>query len=228
VLTGQVGQAAHPPAVGQDKTRSVETLRIYLLSSLQVENIFTKHSIIERRMISTMNYVSSKKRRLIIIGIIIMSISVLLCISSRVVKAFSERSDYLEIIYRTETDLLQRTEVSRYYHDMSLRHNSELIDMLHNMTPSEIAEAVYIIDLWMPNMRSLLNGEGDTAIITEEQVDRMTNYLLFIASRGSPSLRNDITMEMERLQLQDFIGMTMTQAWVRLHAIWGYAIEYRQ
>jgi hypothetical protein len=45
--------------------------------------------------------------------------------------------------------------------------------------------------------------------------------LLLVADRGSPSLHDDIIQEMDRLHLSDFIGMTMQQAWVHLHEVWG-------
>jgi hypothetical protein len=104
---------------------------------------------------------------------------------------------------------------------MSWRHNDEIMDIMFHMTPAELMQAFTAADMWMPNMRALLDGEGDTVVITAEQVNGLSNMLLLVAGRGSPALHDDIIQEMDRLHLPDFIGMTMNQAWVHLHSVWG-------
>jgi len=133
------------------------------------------------------------------------------------------RMDYESIIDWAEADLLNSTEVTRYYRDLRSTHNEELMDISKHMTPMELAQAVNLIDMWMPNLRALKNGEADKAVITKVQVDALIENFLFVADRASPMLYSDIMMEMDRLQLRDFIGMTMTEAWIHLHVVWGIA-----
>jgi hypothetical protein len=163
----------------------------------------------------------NKNLRTVLVVLLIILGSFGLCASGVFVKAVNDRSDYGEIIDRTEIVLLQKTEVTRYYHDMSWRHNDEIMDIMFHMTPAELMQAFTAADTWMPNMRALLDGEGDTVVITAEQVNGLSNMLLLVAGRGSPALHDDIIQEMDRLHLSDFIGMTMTQAWVHLHEVWG-------
>jgi hypothetical protein len=70
-------------------------------------------------------------------------------------------------------------------------------------------------------MRALKNGEGDSSWITKVQVDGLSDRLQYFADHGSPELRSDILNEMSRLNLPEFVGMTMAEAWIHLHAIWG-------
>ncbi len=163
----------------------------------------------------------NKKRRTVFSVLLIILASIGLCATGVIAKAVNDRSDYWEIFYWMDSDMLQRTEVSRYYRDMGWRHNEELYEISGQMTIAELATFASVTDLWMPNFRALKNGNGDKTIITADQINGFTEMLQFFASRGSPSLRDDINGEMERLRLPDFIGMTMTQAWVHVHAVWG-------
>jgi hypothetical protein len=141
--------------------------------------------------------------------------------SRTIAQAVEDRSDYPKILDWVEYYLLPSTEVTRYYRDMLWRHTNELTDIYSDPVSVEIAKTMWAIDSWMPNSRALKNGEGDTAVITKEQVDEMTERLMFISDRASPALKSDIQTEMDRLNLTDFVGLTMTEAWVHLHAIWG-------
>jgi hypothetical protein len=140
-----------------------------------------------------------------------------------VVDTMIARRDYPSIADWVESDLLNSTEVIRYYRDLRNKHNEELMDISEHMTPMEFDQVVILIDMWMPNLRALKNGEADKAVITKEQVDDLLENFLLVANRASPSLHDDIMKELDRLQLQDFIGMTMAEAWIHLHVVWGVA-----
>jgi hypothetical protein len=162
-----------------------------------------------------------QRKRIILLSSIVSLAVVFLGIGGVAAKAVMDRSDYPFILDWADRQLLQRTEVGRYYRDMALRHSSEMINITKHMTISRIAQMVHVFDLWMPNFGSVEHGYAETTVISKEQVDALTESLLYYANNGSPSLQSDITTEMKRLNLPDFIGMTMSEAWVHLHKRWG-------
>jgi hypothetical protein len=169
----------------------------------------------------TQTNISSRKRggKLILLLTVLASVGV--CASSGIAKQLIDRSDYGEIIFRMDTDMLQRTEVTQYYHDMMWRHTGDFYSAFVQLSQSEIIQFYTTIDLWMPNFRALLNGKGGSTVITSPQVEALTLILERLAANGSPAFRDDINRELERLHLPDFTGMTMQQAWVHLHEVWG-------
>jgi hypothetical protein len=58
-----------------------------------------------------------------------------------------------------------------------------------------------------------VNGEGDTAVITSDQVTVVDGFLTYLSSLASPQLVETIAVERNRLPpLPDFVGLTMDEA----------------
>ena len=66
----------------------------------------------------------------------------------------------------------------------------------------------------------MLNGEGDTIQITDEQVESLKAELDWFASVGNSALREDIQKEQQRLPLDAFVGMTMSEALDFINSTW--------
>jgi hypothetical protein len=134
-----------------------------------------------------------------------------------------DRSDYYTILLWLDEDLLQRSDVGRHYRNLFWINSDSVREVTEGFSPAELAESFRVLDLWMPNLRKLRNGEGGSARITAEQMDAVIAILNLYAERGDIYLRADIRREMERLHLGQFTGLSMTEARIRLHAIWGKA-----
>ena len=67
--------------------------------------------------------------------------------------------------------------------------------------------------LWEPHLTALVAGQGDTAVITAEQVMALDTFLTDIAAVASPELAQVITRERANLPTPEtFIGKTMAEA----------------
>jgi hypothetical protein len=161
------------------------------------------------------------KRRTAMIAVALIFVVLCIGLNAGIAKAVIERLDYVEIIDRVDYDLLQRTEVTRYYYKLAWHHMDELTDISNQMTWAEILEAAPVFDFWLPDFRALLDGKGDTETIRPEQVEFLSRILTYYADHGSPSLSRNIRSEMDRLRMGDFVGMTMTEAWTTLHERWA-------
>ncbi|MGB7540227.1 MAG: hypothetical protein WBM17_16925, partial [Anaerolineales bacterium] len=175
----------------------------------------------KRRHLMSRNSLSPKRHPQIFRIILIAIASISLCAGSFGVKALFDRRDIIEIIDRTDSDILQRTEVTRYYYKLAWHHMDEIADISNQMSIPEILQTMTGFDSWLPNFRALLDEKGDKATITSEQVRYLSEHLQLLIDRGSPSLRKNLNKELERLQLSEFVGMTMTEAWTHLHKIWS-------
>jgi len=85
-----------------------------------------------------------------------------------VAQEVADRSDYYDILMWLDGDLLQRSDVGRYYRNMFWDNGNSLRAVTEGFSAAELAEAFRVFDLWMPNLRALRNGEGDSARITAE------------------------------------------------------------
>jgi hypothetical protein len=85
-----------------------------------------------------------------------------------VAQEVADRSDYYAILLWLDGDLMQRSDVGRYYRNMFWDNGDSLREVTEGFSVAELAEAFRVFDLWMPNLRALRNGEGDSARITAE------------------------------------------------------------
>jgi hypothetical protein len=163
--------------------------------------------------------VLSSKKRVFIILVVLALLSLGLCAGNGFI-FFMERVDYSNLISAIDQDLLQRTEVTKYYYRLAWHHSEEIIEISNLMSTPELLQAANVMDSWLPNFRALLNGEGELKTISANQVNGLSDLLEYYSQRGSPSLQRNIEKELHRLDLPDFIGLTMAEAWNHIHEIW--------
>jgi hypothetical protein len=106
---------------------------------------------------------------------------------------------------------MQKTPAGQYYESLFWKHNDELMQISSNHPENE-EEFWRVTRLFIPGLEALLNGEGDTVQITSEQVESLKAELDWLAFVGSPTLREDIQREQQRLPLEALVGMTMNEA----------------
>ncbi|MEK7786492.1 MAG: hypothetical protein AAB658_13870, partial [Chloroflexota bacterium] len=78
-------------------------------------------------------------------------------------------------------------------------------------------EAIATIQFWEPMLQALIDGNGNSVIITAEQVQAVQSFLDHLSAVASPALQQTIADERAQHPLDQMIGMTMDDAWIRLN-----------
>jgi len=84
-------------------------------------------------------------------------------------------------------------------------------------------EAWDVIELFVPNVLSLVEGQGDETTISQEQVAALETFLDHVSSLASTELKIAIARERALRPLQAMVGLNMDQAWDRVN---GYNLEW--
>jgi hypothetical protein len=96
--------------------------------------------------------------------------------------------------------------------DRYAQHNGEIMSLM--LADSVLMnQALATMASWEPNLKALVEGRGETAIITSGQVDSLDALLVQLSSSGSAELQTAISQERNNIgPLTDLVGQTMRQA----------------
>ncbi|MEW5940324.1 MAG: LamG domain-containing protein, partial [Chloroflexota bacterium] len=120
-------------------------------------------------------------------------------------------ADQAALLYRARDELLNTTEEGRRYIDLYYAHSAEIAWILD--AHSDLADqGLDVIDALTPNLQALLDGQGDTAVITGEQVQQAQAFLDALLPYASPALQQAIANERTTHPLEELVAMTMSQA----------------
>jgi len=118
----------------------------------------------------------------------------------------------LQLLYRVRDEVLSQTPAGQHYIDLYYGHGFEITEILRNN--SEVRdEAISTLQLWEPNLQALVDGNGNSVTITDEQVQTIQTFLNHLSALGSPELQQTIASEQAGLNMQELVGQTMSQAW---------------
>ena len=159
-----------------------------------------------------------RSRWIIILVMLIISSTVFLVQVDSVQATFSDLHAG-RVLLRVEAEIMQKTPVGRYYDSLFWKHFGEVSQIL-NANPEHGEVLLSAIRLFIPELEAFLEGEGDTAYVASEHVEALKAELGWFASIGSPALKEDIEREQQRLPLDDFVGMTMNDAWDFINSKW--------
>ncbi len=126
------------------------------------------------------------------------------------------------LLYRVRDEVLSQTEAGQYYIDVYYMHSTEITDLIL-ADPALYDEGMATLELFVPGLQALVDGQGEAVTITAEQVQRAEAFLDALAAVGSPALRQAIATERTRRPLAQLVGMTMDQAWAHLN---GYTLTW--
>lgn len=115
------------------------------------------------------------------------------------------------VLLRVETEILQKTPAGQYYESLFWKYNDELIEITSKY-PEHRVEFSRVTRMFVPELEALLDGKGDTVYITPQHIEILKAELAWFESMGSESLRDAIQRELQRFPLDQFIGMTMSEA----------------
>ncbi|KAF0106782.1 MAG: hypothetical protein FD146_2374 [Anaerolineaceae bacterium] len=125
------------------------------------------------------------------------------------------------ILLRVEREIMQKSPAGQYYESMFWKHNDEIMQIM-SAHPEREDDFLRVARSFIPGLEALLNGEGDTVEITAGQVSDLKALLDWLASVGSPSLKEDIEREQARFPLDLFVGMSMDEALEYITTHWEY------
>lgn len=115
-------------------------------------------------------------------------------------------------IWRFEREVLRSTRVGQYYEGLIFKHAPEVGDLL-SKDPDSRKKFMVLGETTLPLLEAFMNGDGDSAIITVESINSIKDILNSLNIAASPSLQKDIQAEYERFPLDNFVGMSMNEAY---------------
>ncbi|MBK7318689.1 hypothetical protein [Candidatus Villigracilis affinis] len=165
---------------------------------------------------------NSKKRRFVIAFTIITFTFLILLFSplNDSVRAFYDKTHAVAIFLRFDAEILEKSSAGPYYRGLLIKHGEEQYQIV-NAHPEHLDEFWQVVDLFTLGIEALVNGEGDTVRITEEQINRLKEEWEWEAQFASESFREDIEKELERFPLDNFVGMTVSEAWGVIDSSWS-------
>lgn len=161
----------------------------------------------------------SKRSRWVILiagGLVVI---VVILIQVKSVQATFTNAHAMLVMLRVEREIMQASPAGQHYESLFFKHNDELMQIAR-AHPENEEEFWRVTRLFIPGLEALVNGKGDTVQITAEQVGSLKAELDWMASVGSPALREDIEREEQRLPLEYFVGMTMNDALDLINTSW--------
>ena len=127
--------------------------------------------------------------------------------------SFTETAD---LLYRVRDEILSATPEGQRLTDLYYAYIPNIIEVLIE-NPDLSDQSMEILDLFIPSLQALVDGNGDTMTITSEQVNSLQSFLDALVENGDPELRSVILSELENHPIADMAGMTMDQAWTYLN-----------
>jgi hypothetical protein len=138
------------------------------------------------------------------------------------VQAASDTSELTTLLYRVRDEVMSQSAEGQRLTDLFYTYAPNLAQVFI-AEPALYDEGVLIIKSFVPGLQAMLDGNGDTVLIAEDQVTNMQAFLDELMELGDPDLQSVIQAELARRPLQSMIGMTMNDAWVYLN---GYELTW--
>jgi hypothetical protein len=102
----------------------------------------------------------------------------------------------LDVFYGVRDVILQPNSTGERYIDLYNTHAPEITQLLAQ-DPELQEQAVAALNAWQPNLAALVEGNGETMTITDEQMQTMNTFLDSLAVAGSTELQDVIAAERE-------------------------------
>lgn len=128
----------------------------------------------------------------------------------------------INLFYAVRDKILSQTTEGQRYIDLHNANGPEISKLL--LDNRDLAdEALATIQMWQPNLRAWVNGQGSSVTITPEQVQAVQDFLDHLSAEGSLGLQQTIANERARRPLEQAVGMSMDQAWAYFN---GYTLTW--
>jgi hypothetical protein len=133
---------------------------------------------------------------------------------SRITDAFSETFDDV-LLYRIRDRLMAGTRGGRRATELFYQLNVELSRAAFADT-SIVGLGRQALGAWEENLHLLVTGRGESAVVSQTQIDSIDAFLDAVRPVAGNDLRIALDRERARLMLSDWVGIDMVQALARL------------
>jgi hypothetical protein len=116
-----------------------------------------------------------------------------------------------EVLFHVWVDVLPTSKSGSYYRALASTHALEYNQLLIDH-PEHVIDTENTILIFVPVLEALPGDTGESARITEEQINALQAELDWLSFFAGPSFQKDIERETQRFPLKNFIGMTMYEA----------------
>ncbi len=138
--------------------------------------------------------------------------------SSKLVGTLEEVVLDVQLFYRVRDELLSLTPQGNHLIDLYYQYGPEIGGLL--LADSGLyQEGVSLLQIWEPKLRALVDSQGNTVTISQVEVDAVENFLLNLEAVASNELRTVLQDERIILDMQGFVGQTMSQAWDEINTV---------
>lgn len=161
-----------------------------------------------------MNRIKFTLRRGILVALIVVLLAFLIPNVGTVRAAFAGART-LYALWRFEREVLRATPIGQYYEGLIFKHTFEAAELI-SKDPEAKEKLIALGEETIPLLEAYLNGNGDSTIITAESMNSLKALLDGLMAAGSPSLQADLQAEYERFPLENFIGMSMNDAYLHV------------
>jgi hypothetical protein len=131
--------------------------------------------------------------------------------------------DAAEILYRVRDEVLDTTPLGRHYISLYYDHAPEIAQLMF-ADQALFNQGYDLVDLFLPGLQALLDGQGDDVVATADQVAQVNAFLDALEAAGSSELRDVLQTERAARPLEDMVGKNMDEAWSSLN---GYTLEWK-
>jgi len=136
----------------------------------------------------------------------------------------AESIELTDLLYRVRDELLNTTPEGQRLSDLYYTYIPNIVQVL--MVHPELSDSSFeTMNLFAPSLQALLDGNGDSVVITTEQVQGLQSFLDALVQYGDEDLQSVILAELEKHPLENLIGLTMNGAWSQIN---GYEFEWLQ
>lgn len=136
----------------------------------------------------------------------------------------TETVDLATLLYRIRDEILSTTPEGERLTELYYAYIPNIIQVL--MEHPELSDSsIATLHLFAPSLQALLNGEGSSVIVTEEQAQGLQSFLDALIQYGDEDLQSVISAELEKHPLENLAGLTMDEAWNQIN---GYEFEWLQ
>ncbi|MBI5840759.1 MAG: amidase domain-containing protein [Chloroflexi bacterium] len=132
-------------------------------------------------------------------------------------------TDDLQLFYHVRDEILSQTPEGRRLIDLYYTYSPEVIQLVQADSNLE-AEIRSLIQLWTPNLQALVDGTGDQAVITTEQINATKDFADHLSANASPEFKQAIADILAQHPLERLDNKNMNEAWAYVN---GYQLTWR-
>jgi len=117
----------------------------------------------------------------------------------------------VEALYALRDEVMAPTARGQHYIDLFNAHNTQMLAwLMHGEGLYEFGAPAFLA--WMPAFEALVNGRGETVVITEQQIADLEEFFARLSTFVDPDFAQVIADELAEVAPATLVGLTMDEA----------------